>query len=277
MSFALWAAETAPPPWTTLTPFDEKGQLQKVFPHGQVRPPAVVDVLRPVIGDPGEAREVDHEQGAARNDVVPVARAAGLDAGLGEDAFDAAAEPLPRPSQPGIDRRRVAGQIPEHDEAGLHVFRMGRERAAFEIDALAAARAALARLHDLARPDDGRDGVPAADDLAERRQVGPDAVECLDPARPEAEARDDLVEDEEDAALGRQAAGQLEVLLRGRDEAADAEEGLDDEAGDAVAVLADDPFEVRAVVEPGDKGPPDDIVEEPGRLPAFEPLGRRGT
>ena len=72
--------------------------------------------------------------------------------------------------------------------------------------------------------------------------------------------------------LGRQAAGQLEVLLGGRDEAADAEEGLDDEAGDAIAVFADDPFEVRAIVEPGDKCPPDDVVEEPGRFPAFEPL-----
>ncbi len=89
----------------------------------------------------------------------------------------------PRPGELRIDRRGVTGQVAEHDQAGLHVLGVGRERPPLEKDAVAAVAAALAPLHDLAGPDDRRHGVPAADDLAEGGQVRPDPVEGLDAAR----------------------------------------------------------------------------------------------
>src|SRR5205807_7051684 len=53
-------------------------------------------------------------------------------------------------------------------------------------------------LHDLRRAADGRQGESAPDHLAEGRQVGDDAVVLLRAAVGQAEARDDLVEDERD-------------------------------------------------------------------------------
>ena len=136
----------------------------------------------------------------------------------------------------------------------------------------AAAEVPLAGLHDPGRPDDRGHGVSAADDLAERRQVGPDPVERLEPGRAEAESGDDLVEDEQDAVPRRQLPGQREIFPGGREEPADPEERLDDEAGDPVAACGDDPAEVVAVVEAGDEGPPDDVVEQAGRFAALETL-----
>ena len=64
------------------------------------------------------------------------------------------------------------------------------------------------RLHDLAASTDGADRQPAADDLAERGQVGRHVVHGLRTAVTEAEAGDDLVEHQQRAdavALGAQA------------------------------------------------------------------------
>ena len=67
-----------------------------------------------------------------------------------------------------------------------------------------------------ARPPNGADGQAATDHLAEAGQVGPDAVAALGAARPEAEAGDDLVEDQERARpVARRAQAREEAGLPG--------------------------------------------------------------
>ena len=57
--------------------------------------------------------------------------------------------------------------------------------------------------HELSRAAVRADRQPAADDLAEAREVGADAVERLGPAVRHAETRDDLVEDQDGAVRVR--------------------------------------------------------------------------
>jgi hypothetical protein len=60
------------------------------------------------------------------------------------------------------------------------------------------------RLHDLGTADEGGHGEPAAERLAEDRDVGSHLVVLLAAARGDAEAGDRLVEDEENLMVARQ-------------------------------------------------------------------------
>ncbi len=75
----------------------------------------------------------------------------------------------------------------------------------------------------------------AADDLAERGEVGRDAVALLRAAERHAEAGDDLVEDEHDAVRVAQVAQTLQEALGGRHDAHVAGDRLDDDRRDLVA------------------------------------------
>src|SRR5207253_9719924 len=110
----------------------------------------------------------------------------------------AAPEPLPGRVEARVRRGR---QRVEGGDARGH-----RRRVRVERPAMADARRALARVvgaHDVGPATEGADGQAAADDLAERREVGPDAEPLLRPA-PRNPERDDLVEDQNDPVALRE-------------------------------------------------------------------------
>src|SRR5215813_11685770 len=73
--------------------------------------------------------------------------------------------------------------------------------------------------HDIGAAGDRREREAAADDLAQGANIGDDAVIFLRAAVGEAEASDDLVEDQQQAVLGRELAQALEESRLGRDQA----------------------------------------------------------
>ena len=89
--------------------------------------------------------------------------------------------------------------------------RRRRDRAAVERAAVAdGARAtSVEDAHDVGPAAERRERIAAADDLAERRQVGPDPEPLLGAARRDPE-RDDLVEDQERPGPIREIAQELE-------------------------------------------------------------------
>ena len=104
----------------------------------------------------------------------------------------AVAQTAARPLQALVDG--AVAQAAERGEARRHRQRVAGERARL-IDG-AGGRDLL---HDVAPAAVGADGQAAADDLAERGEVGRDAVELLRAAAREAEAGHHLVEDEQRA------------------------------------------------------------------------------
>ena len=84
-----------------------------------------------------------------------------------------------------------------------------------------------------ARPPKAASGRPAADDLAEDRQVGQDAEALLGAAARDAEAGDHLVEDEQRAGGVAERAERLEEAGRGRDAAHVPGDRLDEDRGEA--------------------------------------------
>src|SRR5207244_1262324 len=95
------------------------------------------------------------------------------------------------------------------------------------------------QVHDLRRPAVGADGEAAADDLAERGEVGRDVEALLRAAEGEAEAGHDLVEDEERAVVLRDLAQEPQVASGGRDTAHIADYRLDDDAGDVIGKFSE--------------------------------------
>ncbi len=92
--------------------------------------------------------------------------------------------------------------------------------------------------HHVGSAPEGADREATADDLAEGGEIGPDAEVFLHPAIAEAES-DDLVEDQEDAALLGHRPEAADELRGRRDRAAGAHDRLDDHRREFVAVLAD--------------------------------------
>mmetsp|Transcript_66663 Transcript_66663/g.201211 ORF Transcript_66663/g.201211 Transcript_66663/m.201211 type:complete len:353 (+) Transcript_66663:271-1329(+) len=89
-------------------------------------------------------------------------------------------------------------------------------------------------LHDVPAAAVGAHRQAAADDLAHGRDVRLHAEVLLRPAIGDAEPGHDLIEDEERAVLCRELAQALQELLRGRDEAGVADDGLQDHGGHLV-------------------------------------------
>ena len=82
--------------------------------------------------------------------------------------------------------------------------------------------------HDVAAPAEGADRHAAADDLAERRQVRPDAIERLRAAGGDAKAGHDLVEDQHHAMRRAQVAQLFQETGHRRHAVHVAGNGLDD-------------------------------------------------
>ena len=123
----------------------------------------------------------------------------------------------------------VGVELVERGEPGRRGQRVAGQRAGVEHRA-----ERRQRLHDVAPAADGADRQAAADDLAERREVGRDVVLRLRAAGVEPEPGDHLVEDQQRAdpvALGPQALE--EPGLRG-DDAHVGGDRLDDHGGDVV-------------------------------------------
>ena len=99
-------------------------------------------------------------------------------------------EPRAAPFELLVDR--WVAQAPQHRDAGGRRERVPRERSRLVDVALRGEE-----LHQVAAPAEGADRQPAADDLPEDRQVGPDAEALLRAPARDAEAGDDLVEDEQ--------------------------------------------------------------------------------
>ena len=89
------------------------------------------------------------------------------------------------------------------------------------------------------QPPKAPTGSPPADDLAQRGEVGTHAETLLSASPGDAEG-DDLVEDEHDAVALGDGAQPLEEALRGRNDAADAQQRIDQDGGELARFLLDD-------------------------------------
>src|SRR5204863_782046 len=103
-------------------------------------------------------------------------------------------------------------------------------RTAVECPAMAdRARPSLVEdVHHVGPPTERGKGVPAADDLAKRGEIGPDAEQRLGAAMRHPE-RDDLVEDQQRSVTVRERTEERQEAGFGRADAARALDGLDDD------------------------------------------------
>ncbi len=139
---------------------------------------------------------------------------------------DAGAEPVGEPRAEPVDPCDLGRREPvERRPAGGERHRVAVERAGVHDRARAAG--VVDREHVRAAPDRA-DGQAAADDLPERRDVGPHVHERLVRAPREAQ-RDDLVEDEQRADLVGDGARRPEVVGVARDHAARRQHRLEDD------------------------------------------------
>ena len=118
------------------------------------------------------------------------------------------------------------------------------------------------QLHHVAAPAERGHRQPAADDLAQGRQVRGDAIPLLGAPWRDAK-RDDLVEDQEDAELQRHISQPPEELRRGGDHASRSDDRFEDDGGQPRALAADDPLRRVGVVERED----DHLLQRPLRRP----------
>ena len=98
-------------------------------------------------------------------------------------------------------------------------------------------------IHDIRAAAIGAQRQAAADDLAERREVGRDAEKLLRPAVGQPEAGHHLVEDEQCAMLRREPTSRLQKLPRGHDEPHVAHHRLEQNRRDRVALRRECPLE----------------------------------
>src|SRR6266542_1632572 len=202
--------------------------------------PAVGRERGAVVGD-GPVGEIDLEH---RRLAGHLGREARLSGGLGQSCL----EPRPRREQPLVLARLP--QLGERREP-----RGGRDRIAVESagleDHLTRALQLLGEVaHDVASAYHGGQRKTAADDLAERRQIGHDTVILLGAAPGEAEAGDDLVEDQRDA-VSRGHLPYAAEKCRVRDD--EALEGLHDHRGQILVMRLDDGLRLGQIVERRDQ------------------------
>jgi hypothetical protein len=110
------------------------------------------------------------------------------------------------------------------------------------------------RLHDLAPTAESADGQTAADDFAQTRQIGKDAVPLLGAAPGDPEASDDLVEDEDRAVVAAEPAQTFEEAGARWYDAHVASHRLDDHTGDFLAALGKQRLERGDIVVLGQNG-----------------------
>ena len=103
-------------------------------------------------------------------------------------------------------------------------------------------------LHDVAPAAERADRHAAADDFAERRQVGLDAVQRLRAAERDAKARHHFVEDQHAAVLVAHRAQRFEKSGHGQHAIHVAGDRLDDDAGDLAADVGEQLLHLRDVV-----------------------------
>ena len=127
-----------------------------------------------------------------------------------------------------IDLALVLDQVSDGGDSGGHCQRIAAERSG-----LVDRAQRREHVHHVGASAEGSAGQAAAEDLAQRSQVGSDAVELLRAAQREPEAGHHLVEDQQRAVLGRDAAAALRrIAWRGRNRPRVADHRLDDDAGD---------------------------------------------
>ena len=117
--------------------------------------------------------------------------------------------------------------------------------------------------HDLLAAGNRRQRHAAADDLAERAQVGGHAISFLRAAIGQPEPGHHLVKDQHNAMLVRLGAKRLEEAWRWRDQPL---QRLDDDAGDVVAMLVDQGFRKIRIIEGRDKHAVLDAFRNAGRI-----------
>ena len=118
--------------------------------------------------------------------------------------------------------------------------------------------------HDLALAAVAAHGEASADDLAERGQVRGDAESLLRAAGGDAEAGDDLVEDEQRAVLCAQVAQSLKKAVLGQDETHVSGHGFHDDAGDVFAAGFEVGLDRVQVVVLGEQGVLGDFLGHAG-------------
>ncbi len=138
----------------------------------------------------------------------------------------------------------------ERREARHRGDRVARQRADLRQEAFLADRRLVEQRHDVGTAADGRQREAAADDLAHGADVGRHAVEFLRAAIGEAEAGDDLVEDQRNAEPRGHLAHRLQEAGLRRDQPL---QRLDDDAADLVGVRLDQPHRCLDVVEGRDQ------------------------
>ena len=126
-----------------------------------------------------------------------------------------------------IVKLRMRHQMPQHRQPRRHRQRISRKRPRL---IHRTQRRDLA--HDVGASAVGRHRQAAADNLAERRQIRPDAETLLRAAQRHAEARHHFVENQQRAVTRGQFAQRFEKSRRGRNAAHVADHRLDDHRGD---------------------------------------------
>ena len=143
----------------------------------------------------------------------------------------------------GLEPRAAALELLVHGrvaEAAQHGGSgRGRERVPGQRARLVDVADGSEALHQLGAAAERRRRQAAADDLAEDREVGRDAVALLRPAARDAEAGDHLVEDEQRPARVAQRPQRLEEAGGRRDDAHVAGDRLDEDRSEPFAVLGD--------------------------------------
>lgn len=157
---------------------------------------------------------------------------------------------------------RLLAELAERGEGGGDDGRVTVVRAGEEGGGAGAGRE---EVHQVGAATDRADGGSVGDGLAQGGEVGSDAGDLLPAADVVAEARDDLVEDQDAAGPGGLLAERGEELLV-REEGTDVvRDGLDDDGGDVGAVLGEGAADGLAVVERQDEGGFQDLGKDARR------------
>ena len=121
------------------------------------------------------------------------------------------------------------GQPPQRFDPGAHRQRIARKRSRL-VDRAERSHA----VHQLSRAAVGRGGQTSADDLAERGEIGLDAIKRLRAAETQAESGDDLVENKQRAVPARNLTQAGEKTRRRRNHTHVCGDRFDDHRGDGV-------------------------------------------